>query len=103
MDFRITNTDIQGFLDTMLVDSKTEILDASTIGDDLREVAKNVGISIDDNPDIAFFKNIYAITDKANKNRCRLPKEIIENALHTIRSKPVDIDHIRKYVIGHYL
>lgn len=102
MDNIITSTDVINFLNDVAQNSVTEILEGEE-ANELIGIAKKRGIILKGNSDLAGFKNIYAITDKANKNKCRLPYEIVEKSLDTIIDKPVDIDHIRKYVVGHYI
>lgn len=98
----IESRDVIDFLNDVRQNSVTEILEGKEVSD-LIDIAKKSGIKLKDNTDLAGFKNVYALVDKANKNRCRLPREIVEKNIASLNGKPVDIDHLRNYVVGHHL
>jgi hypothetical protein len=99
---RLTNTQVQEFLKDWEENSSTEILEEGK-KNEIIQIAKAKGIDLRKNKDLAGFKTIYTFANKANKNRARLPKEVLLKALPTMIGKPVDIDHNRRYVIGHYI
>jgi len=103
MNNRITNVDAIEFLKDYEQHSETEILEEGKEKDELIEIAKAKGINLKNNKALAGFKTIYTFADKANKNRTRLPKKALLKALPSMIGKPVDIDHQRRYVIGHYI
>lgn len=69
---------------------------------ELKEIAKKRGIVLP-SPDLAIFKGRYAFVDRQNKNGCTLPRQEVEKALGTLALKAVDIDHLRRSVIGTWL
>ena len=95
--------DVQFFLNDYELFSETEILEEGKEKEDIISIAKAKGINLKDNKDLAGFRTIYIFANKANKNRTRVPKEKLLKRLPTIIGKPIDIDHIRKYVVGHYI
>ena len=99
----INSKDILGFLRDFKINSETIILEEAKDKKELAEIAKVRGIKLRGNTDLAGFKTIFTFADKANKNKARLPKEILLKALPTMIGKPVDIDHDRRYVVGHYI
>jgi len=70
--------------------------------DELMELAIKKGIQVP-SKDLAFFKCKYAMVDKANKNKCTLPRKEVKKALKTLNGKAIDKDHLRKSTIGHWL
>jgi len=103
MGERITNVDIINFLKDFEKESVTEILEEGKEKDEIVKIAQARGINLKNNKDLAGFKTIYTFADKANKNNARLPKGKLLRALPTLVGKPVDIDHNRRYVVGHYI
>jgi len=97
----ISQYEIQYFLKDVEKTSKIELLEGKE-KDDLKAVAKTKGVDIDD-MDLALFKTVYAFTDKANANGAILPQKELLKILPTIRNKPVNINHQRRYVVGHYI
>ena len=71
--------------------------------EELVERAKNRGIILHNNEDLGAIKLLYCPADKANKNRVRIPKEFLKKSAQTLIGKPLDIDHNRRYVIGHFI
>jgi len=100
---RITNIQVQDFLRDFAQYSETVILEEGAKKKEIIEIAKARGINLINNKDLAGFKTIYTFSVKANKNRARLPEDILVRALPGIIGKPIDIDHNRRYVIGHYI
>jgi len=103
MEKKITNLEIQDFLSDFEANSETQILEEGKEKNDLIAIAKVKGINLKNNKDLAGFKTIYTFANKANKNQARLPKEVLLKALPTMIGKPVNIDHQRRYVVGHYI
>ena len=99
----LTNLEISAFLKDFEKHSETTILEDSKEKNEIFEIAKARGINLKDNTDLAGFKTIYTFANEANKNNARLPKTKLLKALPTLIGKPVDIDHNRKYVVGHYI
>lgn len=103
MNERITNTEVKDFLKDFALYSETEILEEGKEKNEVIAIAKTKDIDLLNNRDLAGFKTIYTFADLANKNRARLPKKALLKALPTMIGKPVDIDHNRRYVVGHYI
>jgi hypothetical protein len=70
--------------------------------EELNKIAKKKGMVLP-SPDLAIFKGRYAFADRQNKNKCTLPKNEVEKAVDTLIGKAVDIDHLRKSVVGHWI
>lgn len=102
MTEKIESKQIYNFLEGMKVDSKFEFIEDASKNPKLKEILDKANLKTD-NRDLGFFHNIYAIVDKANKNKCILPKAKVEAGLSTIRQKPVNAEHNRTSVLGHYL
>lgn len=100
---RLTNVQVKEFLTDFAKYSETYILEEGKEKNEIEQIAKAKGIQLKNNRDLAGFKTIYTFADKANKNRARLPKTKLLKALPGMIGKPVDIDHDRKYVVGHYI
>ncbi len=100
---RITNIQIQEFLKDFEENSITKILEEGKETQDIIAIAKAKEINLKNNKDLSGFKTIYAFANIPNKNNARLPKKILLKALPSMIGKPVDIDHQRHYVIGHYI
>jgi len=77
-------------------------LDEGKDKDELTKVGKRNGMVLP-SPDLAIFKGKYGFVDKQNKNKCTLPKEEVETALKTLNHKAVDIDHLPRTVVGHWI
>lgn len=103
MSEKITNIQIEEFLKDWEKTSDTLILEEGKEKNEVVAIAKAKGINLKDNTDLAGFKTIYTFANKANANKARLPKERLLKALPSMIGKPVDIDHIRNYVTGHYI
>ena len=103
MSDKLTTASVQEFLKDFLTYSETQILEEGKEKDDILEVAQARGYNLKDNPDLAGFKTIFTFANKANQNRARLPKEKLLKALPGMIGKPVDIDHNRDLVVGHYI
>lgn len=99
---KIKSEELDGFLRELTLSSEFRMLDVASDKDELIQIAKKGNLAWP-SPDIAIFKSKYAFTDKKNLNGCRLPKEEVAKSLGTLTHKPIDIDHLRKSVIGHYL
>ena len=103
MNEKITNLEVAEFLKDHLMNSETVILEEGKETNDFLDVAKARGYILKDSKDLAGFKTIFTFANKANLNKARLPKELLLKALPGIIGKPVDIDHNRIYVVGHYI
>ena len=103
MKEKITINELQEFLADFEENSETQILEEGKEKDEIIAIAKARGINLKKNRDLSGFKNIYAFANKANKNKVRLPKEKLLKALPTLVGKPIDIDHHRGHVVGHYI
>lgn len=99
----ITSDQIQSFLSDYRQNSETQILEQAKEVNDILEVAEARGYNLKNREALAGFKTIYAFADMANKNKARLPKVKLLKILPEIIGTPIDIDHIRDYVVGHYI
>ena len=99
----LTNIELSAFLQDYKENSTITILEEGKEKNEIFEVAKARGILLKDSKDLAGFKNVYAFTDKANRNGAILPKAKLLKALPTLVGKPIDIDHKRRYVVGFYI
>jgi len=99
----INNIQIQNFLEDYKANSSMILLEEGKEKDEIVKIAKARGILLKNSTDLAGFKTIYTFANEANKNKARLPKAKLLKSLPTLIGKPVDIDHIRRYVIGHYI
>lgn len=99
----ITDRKVKAFLTDFQNKSETLILETSKDKKELYAIAKARGIVLKDSIDLAGFKTIYTFANKANDNNTRLPKAKLLKALPTLVGKPVNVDHTRGYVVGHYI
>src|SRR3972149_902165 len=100
----ITSKQIQEFLQDFEQNSVIELLEEdSKEQNEIFQIAEARGIKLKDRHSIAGFKTIYTFADKANLNKARLPKKELLKALPTLVGTPIDIDHQRNYVVGHYI
>lgn len=97
----ISQEGIQYFLQDVERKSTIELLEGKE-KNDLKAIAKAQGIDIED-IDLALFKTVYAFTDQANANGAILPQKELLKVLPTLRNKPININHQRRYVVGHYI
>lgn len=68
---------------------------------ELFKTAEKMGIILP-SPHLAAFKTVYAKIEEANKNKVRLEKSAVEEALPTLRGKQVNLNHWRKgFVVGY--
>jgi len=100
----ITNKDIQKFLKDWEVNSTVELLlEEGKEFNELVEIANTRGIQLKGNNDLAGVRFIYAFADIPNKNGAILPTKELLRALPSMIGKPLDLEHQRGYVIGHFL
>ncbi|MHA1437853.1 MAG: hypothetical protein ACTSPD_09750 [Promethearchaeota archaeon] len=99
----INNLELAEFLRDHEEKCEVVILEEGKEKKELLAIAKAKGINLSGNRDLAGIKVIYTFADKANTNKARLPKRVLLKALPTMIGKPINIDHIRKYVIGYYI
>ncbi len=103
MEMIMTNLEVQEFLKDFQITSETSILEEGKEKSELEKVAEARGMKIKGSRDLAIFKTIYAFTDKANANGAILPKKELLRVLPQIIGKPVNINHNRRFVVGHYI
>jgi len=94
---------IQEFLADFEQSSTTELLEEGKEQQEIFQIAEARGIKLKDRICLAGFKTVYTFANKANLNKARLPKKELLKALPTLVGTPVDIDHQRNYVVGHYI
>ncbi len=99
---KIKSNELDSFARELSFSSEYRVLDNASDKEELIKIAEKTGLALP-SPDMAIFKCKYAFTDQRNKNGCKLPKEEVAKSLNTLAHKPIDIDHLRKNVIGHYL
>lgn len=104
MEKKLTNLDVQEFLSDFEKNSETIILEeGSKERNELEKIAEARGIKIRGSRDLAVFKTIYAFTDRPNSNGAILPKKELLRVLPQIVGKPININHERRFVVGHYI
>jgi predicted RNA-binding Zn-ribbon protein involved in translation (DUF1610 family) len=103
MEKIMTNFEVQDFLKAFEVDSETFILEEGKEKSELEKVAEARGMKIKGSRDLAIFKTIYAFTDKANANGAILPRKDLLRVLPQIIGKPININHNRRFIVGHYI
>jgi len=104
MEKKITNLEVQEFLNDFEKNSETIILEeGSKEKNELEKIAEARGIKIKGSRDLAIFKTIYAFTDQPNSNGAILPKKELLRVLPQIVGKPVNKNHNRTYVMGSYI
>ena len=100
----INSAELQAFLEDFEQNSITEILEeGSKEQNELFEIAKARGIILKDRQSLASIKMIYTFAEKANLNKARLPEKELLRALPTLVGTPLDINHQRNYVVGHFI
>jgi len=100
----INSIDLQNFLRDFKENSQTEVYEDGKEKDEIIEIAKaKMGIDLKNNTDLAGFKTVYTFADVANGNGARLPKHLLLKALPSLIGKPVNINHVRNYVVGYYI
>jgi hypothetical protein len=99
----MTNLEVQEFLKDFEISSETCILEEGKEKSELEKVAEARGMKIKGSRDLAVFKTIYAFADKSNSNGAILPKKELLRVLPQIIGKPVNINHNRRFVVGHYI
>jgi len=99
----LTSAIVQEFLEDFEKNSTTELLEEGKEQQEIFEIAEARGIKLKDRQCLAGFKTVYTFANKANANKARLPKKELLKALPTLVGTPVDIDHQRNYVVGHYI
>lgn len=99
----LTSAIVQEFLEDFEKNSITELLEEGKEQNEIFQIAEARGIKLKDRQCLAGFKTVYTFANKANLNKARLPKKELLKALPTLVGTPVDIDHQRNYVVGHYI
>ena len=100
---KLTNVEIQQFLEDFEISSEIMLLEEGKEKDDLLQIAKARGMHIENSRDLALFKTIYAFTDKPNANGAILPKQELLKVLPQIIGKPINVNHQRGLCVGHYI
>ena len=103
MSEKLTNTQMEDFLQDFEKRSETVILEEGKEKDELTKIAEARGIKIKGSRDLAVFKTIYGFVDVANSNGAILPKKELLRVLPQIVGKPININHERRFVVGHYI
>ena len=103
METRLTNIEIIEFLGSYEKESNTFILEEGKEKSELEKIAEARGMKIKGSRDLAIFKTIYAFADKPNSNGAILPKKELLHILPQIIGKPININHNRRFVVGHYI
>ena len=104
MSENIKSSSLLDFLSDYETKSITTVYEDGKEKDEIIQIAKmKMGIDLNDNRDLAGFKTVYTFSDIANGNGARLPKDLLLKKLPTLIGKPVNIDHIRNYVVGYYI
>lgn len=98
----IKEKDLAFLLEDMSYNSKYEFLDMAKNKDELTKIAEKYHLVVPAN-DLSVFKCVYAFTDKANLNGCILPKAEVKKSLATLRGKAIDLDHMRRKIVGYFL
>jgi len=99
---RLNNVVIEKFLNDYTENSETILLEEGKEKTELEKIAKARGMDIKSR-DLGFFKTIYAFTDEPNANGAILPKKGLLKVLPQIVGKPININHNREAVVGHYI
>jgi len=100
---KITNVEVEQFLDSFKTTSEIEFLETGKEKNDLIESAKKRGILIEGSRDLGIIKTIYAFTDKPNANGAILPSKEFQKKLPQIVGKPMNVNHIRDLIVGFYV
>ena len=103
MKTALTNVNIQAFLEDYARNSRVEIEDSAKKKAEVIQIAKGRGINLKNSKDLAGFKTVYTIADIIDSNGQQVPKKELLKALPTLIGKPIDINHDRRYVVGHYI
>jgi len=103
MSEKLTNIQVGEFLRDFEKNSETTILEEGKEKDELTKIAEARGIKIKGSRDLSVFKTIYAFTDQPNSNGAILPKAELLRVLPQIVGKPININHERRFVVGHYI
>jgi len=101
MKLNIAQQELSYFLEDFSHSSSLEIIEGSEKSD-LEKVAEAQGYK-SKSLDLGLFKTIYAFTNKANSNGAILPEKKLLKILPRIIGKPININHSRNKVVGHYI
>lgn len=99
----LTSAQVGKFLQDFEQYASVEILEGAKEKDEIIKIAKAKGIDLKDNVDLLGFKCIYAFADRKNANGDYLPEKALLKALPSMISKPVNLRHDRRFIIGHLL
>ncbi len=98
----ITNVEASLFLEDYSLNSETVLLEEGREKTELEKIVKAKGMSANSR-DLGFFKTIYAFSNQPNANGAILPKNELLKVLPQIIGKPININHNRDKVVGHYI
>jgi len=90
------------FLEDMSFHTEYEFITSAEENKKLIKIAEKRGIKLPAH-DLSIFKARYAFVDRANLNDCVLPSEEVEKSLPTLIGKSIDINHLRKRVVGFWI
>lgn len=96
----LKDLEVKAFLTDFEANSEVELLEEGKERLELEKRIKAMGLK--NSKDLGFFKTIYAFTDKPNANGAILPKKELLKVLPGIINKPVNKNHERNIVLGHY-
>jgi len=99
---RLNNVIIEEFLNDYTENSETILLEEGKEKSELEKIAKARGMDITAR-DLGFFKTVYAFINEPNANGAILPKNELIKVLPQIIGKPININHDRDKVVGHYI
>jgi transcription elongation factor Elf1 len=104
MSEKISSLEIQNFLKDFRDNAHTEVFETGREKEEIIQITRaKMGIDLQNNTDLAGFKTVYTFGDVANGNGARLPKHLLLKALPSLIGKPVNINHVRNYVVGYYI
>jgi len=101
MKLSVAQQELSYFLEDFTQNSISELVEGSEKSD-LEKVAEAQGYKAK-SLDLGLFKTIYAFTNKPNSNGAILPEKKLLKVLPRIIGKPININHSRTKVVGHYI
>lgn len=99
----LTSLQVGMFLKDFEKHATVEIIEGAKETSEIVKIAKAKGIDLKNNRDLSGFKAIYGFADKPNYNLDMVPEPELLKSLPSIISKPINIAHERRYVIGHII
>lgn len=80
--------------------AKLSVMDIEKDDDLHKEVASHIDISMDNQPDLLYFKAVY-LTEGMNKNGAVFHRKELVNSIDTIYHKGMDLEHEEHEIVGH--